>query len=131
MKEKGTVMSLEGGAAVIEITPADACTKCCSCSAAKPKRVRIDGSNMPEVAVGDMVTVDIDTSSMMRVYLMIYALPLLVFVGALLGAYAVTASPILSFTAGLAGTAITYFIISRYIQAHPMALPQACVSKDE
>ena len=130
MKEKGTVRRLEAGAAVIEIVPPDACTKCCSCSAAKPKRVRIDGSNMPEVAVGDTVTVEIDTSSMMKVYLMIYALPLLVFVCALLGAYAVTDSPVLSFTAGLAGTAITYFIISRYIQAHPMALPQSCVRKE-
>jgi positive regulator of sigma E activity len=124
-------MRFEQGTAVIEIPPADACTKCCSCSAAKPKQVRIDGGNMPEVAVGDMVTVDIDTSSMMKVYLMVYALPLLVFVSTLLCAYALSRSPIVSFAAGLGATAVTYFFISRYIKSRPVTLPQVSVIKDD
>ena len=131
MKEKGKVISVRGGEAVIEVMPAEACTKCCSCSAARQRRVRVGLEKMPEVSPGDDVTIEIATSSMMRIYLLIYALPLAVFTAVLFGVYAVSASSVCSFASALAGTAITYFLISRYIKKYPVSLPSACIRKGE
>lgn len=131
MKETGKVISVNGGQALIEVIPAEACTKCCSCSASRPRRVKVGREKVPRVAPGDLVTIEIDTSSMMRIYLVIYAVPLLVFTGVLFGVYAVSASSILSFVLALTGTAITYYLVSRYIKKYPMFLPTACIRRAE
>jgi positive regulator of sigma E activity len=131
MKEKGTVISVKGGEAVIEVMPAEACTKCCSCSASRQRRVKVGREKAPGVSPGDDVTIEIDTSSMMKIYLVIYAVPLLVFTGVLFGVYAASESSIYSFVSALVGTVITYYLISRYIKKYPLFLPSACIRKGE
>jgi len=130
MKEKGKVISVDGQAAVIETLPAEACSKCCSCGAGKPRRLTVTGEKAAGLSEGELVEIEISDSSMMRVYLMMYALPLAVFVLGVFLIYYFTGSPLVSFIAALAATAGTYTAIGYLIKKGVPLVPDTCVRKD-
>ena len=130
MKEKGKVIRIGEGVAVVETMPVEACTKCCSCGAGKPRKVTLSGEKAAGLRVGDAVEIEIADSSMMRVYLLMYALPLIIFVASVFLMYLFTASPLASFLMGLTATALTYFVIGRLINKGIPLLPDTCVRKD-
>ncbi len=129
MKEQGTVIEIKGNEAIVEIAPHDKCTKCCSCGAGKPRRFTVSGENAKGLAVGDRVEVDVATSSMMRVYLLLYGLPLVVFVAAVLLLYAIIGSPLISFTGALTATVAVYFALGFYARKSRGLSPKVTVTK--
>ena len=127
MKEEGRVVSVKDGLAVIETDPREACTKCCSCRAAKPQRITVKGDKAEGLRAGDKVEINVGTSSMMKVYMLLYALPAAVFLAAILSLYFVTASPVISFAGALAATVASYVFSGRYIAEHVNISPDVCV----
>ncbi|RKY41799.1 MAG: hypothetical protein DRP85_05000 [Candidatus Makaraimicrobium thalassicum] len=116
MEEQGKVIEIRGGAAVVEIEPHEECHKCGSCNASRPRLVMISPEKAGGLNVGDRVEVRIDSLSMMRVYILLYAFPLAAFVGVILALHAVSRSPVISFFGAMAATITTYMFVGRYLK---------------
>jgi positive regulator of sigma E activity len=123
MKEEGKVIRADKDLAVIEITPSEKCTKCCSCGASKARQVTVTGENATGLAAGQRVKIDIESSVMMRLYLMIYAVPLAVFVATVIILHLFTESPIISFTVALAATILVYMGMGYFLKRDPRFSP--------
>jgi positive regulator of sigma E activity len=129
MKEEGIVIKIGKDTATIEIPPRKECTKCCSCGASGPRRTVVSGDKAKGLRVGDRVEIDIETGSMMRVYILLYALPLAAFVMAALILHAVFRSPAASFAGAIISTIITYMLVGFYIRRNPGFSPDVCVKR--
>jgi len=116
MKETGKIVQMTDRSIVIETDAHEACTKCCSCQASEGKQVTLDNHYDENLSVGDKVEIEISPVRMVRVYLLLYAFPLTIFVGGVFAAYFLTLSPIISFIAGMAATILSYIVISRQIK---------------
>jgi positive regulator of sigma E activity len=127
MKEEGTVVSINGNSVLIEISPHEECTKCCSCGANKPRQVTVSGEKAKELKVGDRVRVEIDPSIMMKLYMVLYAVPLGVFVAVVLLLFYFSGAPLLSFSGAIVCTAGSYFVAGRLIGANPAFAPEITV----
>jgi len=127
MKERGTVKSVCKDSIAIEIVPPEECSKCSSCGAAKSRIINVDPSGFDEdVRRGDQVTVDVGAVTMMKVYALLYMIPLTVFVVSLLGTFAVIKHPLWSFISALLTTCCAYVLIGRYIKKRPEFHPTVC-----
>lgn len=129
MKETGKILKVEEDKAIVEITPAEACTKCCSCSAAKTKTVSVELFGREALKAGDRVELDIEDGSMMKVYTILYVVPLTVFIASILIIYSAAASPIVSFAGAILLTGVTYTGIALYLKKNPACIPSATVKK--
>jgi positive regulator of sigma E activity len=129
MKENGKVIEVTGGSAVIEVAPREVCTKCCSCRASELRRITISGEKAKGLKEGDLVEIDIEAAMMLRIYILLYGIPLAAFLGSLLAVYAVFRSPIISFLGGMAGTVIVYMAAGYYIRKKRMFSPNVCLRK--
>jgi positive regulator of sigma E activity len=127
MKEEGTVVRVDKNSASIEIKPHEECTKCCSCGAHRPRQVTVSGEKAKKLKAGDRVMVEIDSSAMMRLYLVLYAVPLGVFVIAALLLFSLSGSPLLSFSGAIVCTAGSYFAAGRLIRTDPAFSPEVTV----
>jgi positive regulator of sigma E activity len=123
MKEEGVVIRIKDGTAVIEVSPREECSKCCSCGASGSRQVIAGGDTAEKLRVGDRVEVNINTSAMMRIYILLYAMPLAAFAGTVLIAYALSGEPLVSFIAALSATLIVYILVGRYIRKARSFLP--------
>lgn len=123
MKEEGRIIKVENGAATIEIEPRSVCTKCCSCASSRKRYITAEAKDLK---AGDVVEVNIDTSSMMQVYLLLYGAPLASFtLGAIL-IQKLWQSPIISFSGAVLFTAATYLLVGRYIRKSERFSPEIC-----
>ncbi|MGB2598882.1 MAG: SoxR reducing system RseC family protein [Candidatus Omnitrophota bacterium] len=113
MKEHGKVVKVNNNIAEIEVKPHEECHKCGVCGAARPRRITVSGENVPGLAAGDNVEVEIEPSAMLKLYSLLYGAPLVAFVGASLLLYAVLRSPLVSFAGALAATIFTYIAAGR------------------
>ena len=129
MREEGVVTKIIGADAVVEISPKEACSKCCSCGASEPRQIIVAGEQVKGLKAGDHVDVEINTRSMMRVYILMYMVPLIIFVGVVLCLHAFLGAPVISFIGALAATAIGYIFIGRYIRGHGAFVPNIRLKK--
>ena len=123
MKEQGIVIEIKNSEAIVEVSPSEACSKCCSCGAGRPRKITLPAGNLK---AGDKVEVEVDTSSMMKVYCLLYGIPLVVFVSTLIVTYYFSNSPIISFVGGIAGTAISCLLAGIYLRRRSEFIPQIC-----
>lgn len=129
MKEEGIVIKIGKDTATIEIPPRKECTGCCSCRASGPRSITISGEKAKLLKPGDHVEIDIDTSSMMQVYVLLYGFPLAAFLGGVLILYAVLRSPIISFLGAIAATVVAYALAGLYIRRNLRFSPEVCVKR--
>ncbi|MDP8299498.1 MAG: SoxR reducing system RseC family protein [Candidatus Tantalella remota] len=130
MKERGTVKNVGKDSIAIEIVPPEECSKCSSCGAAKSRIINVDPSGFDEdVRKGDHVTVDVGAVTMMKVYALLYMIPLTVFVVSLLGTYAVIKHPLWSFISAVLATGFVYACVGRYVKKSPEFYPKICKTK--
>jgi positive regulator of sigma E activity len=130
MKEEGKIIKIEGSEAVIEVSPQEACSKCCSCGAARARRVTVSADKTAGLSVGDIVEVEVDTSSMMKVYILMYGIPLVAFLFSIFSLYLVSSSPPVSFVGAILATGIIYLFIGRYMRSRPGFSPEICAKRD-
>jgi len=116
MKETGKIVQITNKSIVIETDTREACTKCCSCQNSEAKQITLANHYDENFFVGDKVEIEIRPARMLRVYLLLYALPLIIFVGGVVAANLLTPSPIISFVAGMAATILSYIVISGQIK---------------
>jgi len=116
MKETGKIVQMTDKSIVIETDAHEACTKCCSCQNSEGKQITLDNHYDENFSVGDKVEIEISPVRILRVYLLLYALPLTIFVGGVFAANLLTLSPIISFIVGMAATILSYIVISRQIK---------------
>ena len=116
MKEHGTIIKIKKDTVIVEIRPHEKCTKCCSCGAGRKRTVTVATDNVTHFNVGDNVEIEVDSSKMLKVYIYLYGIPLVVFVGIILAVHFVTESPIISFLVSLVGTGISLFVISAFLK---------------
>jgi len=129
MKETGKIIKIGKGIAEIEIAPEKACTKCCSCGASRVRHIKININDRNDLSVGDEVEYWIDTSSILRTYFLIYAVPLAAFLSGIFVFYMLSRSPGISFAGAAVLTIGTYFLISLVINRYPRFIPPARVKK--
>ncbi|MBD3426968.1 MAG: hypothetical protein GF409_07055 [Candidatus Omnitrophica bacterium] len=116
MKEKGTVIKKEKDQAVIEIQSDEACSKCCSCGGAHPRRLTVSGQEAEKLATGQKVMVEMEEAMMLKIYAMVYGLPLAVFVVTVIIIHYLTSSPGISFSLALAATVLAYLLAGALIR---------------
>ncbi|MBU0570442.1 MAG: SoxR reducing system RseC family protein [Candidatus Omnitrophica bacterium] len=126
MQENGVVKGIKDGVATVEIIPWDECKTCGSCGAAQPRSIKVSADDFGDIRCGDPVTVNVAPPAMLKVYLLLYAVPLVVFVGLILTGYAVSGHPLWSFVGAILATICVYVLIGRYMRNKPEFLPQIC-----
>ncbi len=129
MKEKGRIVEAEDNTATVEIVPSLECTKCSSCGAGKPRRITLNGARAKGLKVGDRVEIDIDTSSMMKVYLLLYGAPLAAFAVGIFLIYGIWRSPVASLIGAMIATAIVYMAVGIYIKYNTSLWSEVTVKK--
>jgi len=129
VKEKTIVISIEGKEALVRTIPDEKCSKCCSCSASRTKTFKINIEEAGGVSPGDLLDIEVSNSSMMRIYFLIYAAPLAVFLLFLSIFYKVWASPVLSFFGAVSAMAAAYAAVAFYFKKRPRVLPTVTVRK--
>ena len=129
MKEDGVVKRINDGRMTVEIIPSEKCKGCGSCGAAQPRSVKVSTDDLGDIREGDPVTVNVAAPAMFKVYLLLYALPLVVFVGLILAGYAVSGHPLWSFTGAILATVCVYVLIGRYMKNKPEFSPRICPRK--
>ena len=115
MKEEGIVEKIENSSLVIKTVPHKECKGCKTCGAGRSRSIALD-QRFEELKEGDKVEIEIDPSVMLKLYMFLYATPLLAFVLALLITYGALKEPISSAVIGIIFTGITYFLVGRYIK---------------
>lgn len=124
MKEEGTVREINDSTVRVEIVPREACTKCCSCKASGLRDVFVENHDMGSLTVGDRVEIEIESPKMMRVYMLLYAVPLIIFLAGLFCAYILFASPVISVLTAFVATIIAYIVIGSRIRKMRDLAPQ-------
>lgn len=116
MKKEGKIVKIEEEDAIIEMLPQEGCSKCSLCKGLDVQRVTVNSVKVKGLSAGNRVEIEISESSMMRAYMLLYALPLIVFVGGIFAFYAAFHSPIVSLMGALLVTVLTYILIGSYIK---------------
>ncbi|MFH1310138.1 MAG: SoxR reducing system RseC family protein [Candidatus Omnitrophota bacterium] len=116
MKQTGRIVKIEKKILTIEFEKHEACTKCCSCSAGKIKRIEVPQKQCQNFLPGERVDIEINSARMLKVYILLYGLPLIIFTAIICVIYFFTNSSIKSFLAALTATIITYLILGVYIK---------------
>ena len=129
MKEKCIITKITDKEIFLETLPGEQCSKCCSCNAGSPRHIVVTKDKAGNVAEGDKVEINVHTKSMMKIYIMLYALPLAVFVGSILVLSMFLPSPIWNFLHSLLLTLVAYLFIGIYIRRHTYFLGDIKVKK--
>ncbi|MFH1837050.1 MAG: SoxR reducing system RseC family protein [Candidatus Omnitrophota bacterium] len=113
MKEQGTVITRDADTATVRIEKSEACSKCCSCKAAETRTVILSGEAAKGLKTGDRVEIGAEPSTLLRVYSVLYLVPLIVFAGTVFTAFKMIKDPIKSFFIAIVLTSATYVIIGK------------------
>ena len=92
MRERGIVIGLKDGRAVVEIAPAEGCGKSCSCSAieGKPHLRRAELDAPGGVRPGAVVTLEVSSGQVLASSVVVFLVPPIFFLGA-----AIASKPVL------------------------------------
>lgn len=129
MKEQGYIIKIENTTATVEVRPHEACSKCCSCGAGKKRQVIVTSPNVQDMTIGQEVEVEVDDKVMLKVWLLLYGLPLVAFLAGLLVTNVFTKEPIIAFLAGLACTILTFLAVGRFLRNKPSYSPSIRAAK--
>ncbi|MGD2278570.1 MAG: SoxR reducing system RseC family protein [Candidatus Omnitrophota bacterium] len=124
MKEEGTVVEVGETSAVIEIKAHEECHKCGLCRVARARRITVSGEDAKGLIVGERVEIELESSVMLKLYFLIYGMPLAAFAGTALLLHAATESPVLSFTGAILATVIAYIAAGTYTKKSPDFTPK-------
>jgi positive regulator of sigma E activity len=127
MKENGVVKGIKNGVVTVEIIPPEECKGCGSCGAAQPRFVNVSADDLEDIQEGAPVTVNVAAPAMLKVYLLLYGIPLVVFVALILAGYAILGNPLWSFAIAIFATVCVYVLIGRYMKNKPEFLPTICL----
>ncbi len=97
MQETGTIISIDGSKAVIQLDRGDSCDGCNVCHAFGESKMQLEATNNIGAQVGDCVTVVVEPKQVVKSSMLIFMFPLLMM---LLG-YAVAVRFIPPFTEGV------------------------------
>ncbi|MFH1798912.1 MAG: SoxR reducing system RseC family protein [Candidatus Omnitrophota bacterium] len=111
MKEKGIVIKKDEKGVIVEIIHEEKCTRCCSCAVAEKRQIKVPAPAAKGIERGDKVTIEVDSSVMLKVYFLLYGLPVTIFVISLCVIQKLAGVPILSFFGGLFLTGISLALI--------------------
>ena len=104
---------IEGGEATVLVESAEVCSKCCSCGAGKERKVILEDDVSKNLKAGDKIEIEIETSSLLGVYALLYLVPLIIFVSSMLTIYAALKNPVVSFFIAISLTATSYVVIGK------------------
>ena len=124
MKEEGTVIEVREASATVEIKGHDECHKCGLCRVARARKIIVSGKDARNLKVGDKVEIVLESSVMMKLYLLIYGVPLAAFTAAALLLHAMTEAPVVSFFGGIFATVIAYIAAGAYTKNTPAFTPK-------
>jgi positive regulator of sigma E activity len=113
MKEHGKVIKIDRGEALVEIEPEGTCTKCASCNASGKRYTAIPAEKAASLKEGDLVEIEVSGKELVKVYLLLYALPLAVFTLSVLMCDLFKCSPPVSFGSAILATAAVYLVAGR------------------
>lgn len=118
MRERGIVARISGGKAAIRMSEGAACSRCGLCSAIGGGEREIEVRAAPDLLPGDTVEIIIEPGSRIRASTLVFLMPLLAFMIALLaGEYSLWTRAYrdpLSLLAGIAAAACAFAAVARY-----------------
>ncbi len=76
MQEIGTIVSLRGNKALIQVNRGDKCEGCNVCHAFGENKMQLEASNRIDAQVGDVVQVDINPGDVLRGSVLVFLFPL-------------------------------------------------------
>jgi sigma-E factor negative regulatory protein RseC len=135
LREQGIVEKIASQRAVVRIQPSSACAGCearGACQVHGDKKLLVDVKNDLEAKVGDTVEISMPSGSVLKVSLLVYALPILgLILGALsgsvwAGAFHTPSTPA-SLIGGGAGLAVSVMVLryfDRSVRSKPDYSPQ-------
>lgn len=126
MKETGKVIKITHDEVTIEVIPPKVCTKCSACHAAQAQNITLSGEKARGLKLGESVSVEIDTSPILKVYTLFYGVPLLVFMTTILLLYLLFKSPLMSLAGSVLTVAVTYVLVGRYAKNRQELYPKIC-----
>ena len=122
MKETGIVKEIKGSKLIIETVPGSECKGCGACDGGKSRQMIMEKGNF-DYNIGDPVTIQIDSSVMLKLYVYIYTLPLIAFILSIVIIYNMLQNPIISFLIAFPITFSTYFLVGRYLRNKAEFMP--------
>jgi positive regulator of sigma E activity len=131
VKEKAIVVKVKEKEVIVRTIPDEKCSGCCSCGASEGRSFAMPISETIPFREGDILEIEVSPGNLMRVYLVIYAIPLLIFLAVLIASYKATASPVWSFVSACAALGAAYSVIGFLARKWHGMFPQACVRKEE
>jgi len=118
MREKGVVTRISGGKAAIRMSEGAACSKCGLCSAVGGGHREIEVDAPPGLSAGDAVEVIVKPSARLRSSAILFLLPLVTFIAALLVSERSLeesgSREVISFLIGIGVACMTFAIIALY-----------------
>lgn len=122
MDQSGLVVAVKGKVAVVEVKRVSACgDKCSSCGGSCDTPVnRLEVKNDKNAIVGDLVTLNVSDSVMLKSTFLMYTLPLIalvfgIVVATLLGVH----SDLAVLSTGLILMMMTYYVVARRVKNGP------------
>ena len=116
ISHRGTIVSIEGGTASVEIISQSACSTChaaglCSASESAVKMVEVKVHSWENYHEGQQVDVFLAKSMGLKAVLISYVIPVLILMILILFLSFVTDSELLAGLCGLGGTALYYLVL--------------------
>ncbi len=124
MNEQGIIVKKEKGQLVVRTFLHKECKGCKTCGAGKPREIIVKQEGIEDFKEGDKVEITIDTTKMLRVYLLIYGIPLVVFASSVILVDLLVNNPAISFITAIFLTAISFLSIGRFLKGKTEYLPQ-------
>jgi positive regulator of sigma E activity len=129
VKEKAVVIEVREKETLVRTVPDEKCSGCCSCGASRSRSFIVGNGGACKFSEGDILEIEVQAGSMLRVYTLFYALPLAVFIAVLFLVYGLLQEPVLSFVSACSVLLAVYFFVGIIVKRKPSMLPSAQVKK--
>ena len=115
MREQGIVTkALAPQLIEVAFQRSEACKNCRACHIINDKDMAIEAINDVGARVNDVVEIDIPSAEIVRASIMVFLIPIFCLIGGYLIVDKLTSSQTLATIAGLAGLALSFFVIRWY-----------------
>jgi positive regulator of sigma E activity len=132
MKDHGSIISIDEEKIILKLNSREECHKCGACQGTTKQQFTIPFK--PEykgLKTGDSVEVQIDDRVVLKICVLLYGLPLVAFITGIIPVYSITKDPLISFSAALLLTLITYLFVGKYTGSGIVFTPVINNSKSE
>lgn len=117
MKEQAKIEKIKGNRIFLRSVPHEECSGCSSCGASRARKTSLKVERPERYEEGEEVWLEIGPDKMMKVYLLLYGLPLMLFLAGSVGTFYFYENAVASFFAGILFIVAGYFFAARKLKS--------------